>query len=188
MRLCGGLAFGTLFPAMASLVFDKQRDSLRYSRAVVVPSQSMRKLLLGCYPDTPPGSDSRLALGSVASRAMTVTRSPPKRPLCGLNTVFRSDALVVLTLSRISPEKGQDLLLRRAGWLGEPNPVFHASRSGCSSAAARPICRERRFLRRLQSMAVEAPQDTGHLPRPCHRHSQAGVLRGGRPLRLSFAP
>src|SRR5260370_34341537 len=49
---------------MAGLVFQKQRDSLRYSRAVVVPSDSMREVLMRCYPDTPPARTHVLPWGA----------------------------------------------------------------------------------------------------------------------------
>jgi glycosyltransferase involved in cell wall biosynthesis len=141
---------GALIPAMAKLVFDKQRDSLRYSRAVVVPSRSMRELLLTSYPDTPPERIHVLPWGvcdlgyddaAVAAEAAALRREYG----------IPRDALVLLTLSRISPEKGQDLLLqallaweRRADFPPQPLWLFI-----CGDAA---YMQGPRFLRRLQSL------------------------------------
>ena len=124
---------------MARLVFDKQRNSLRWSGAVVVPSRSMRELLLECYPDTPQEKIQVVPWGArdpgyedagVASEATTL-RNEYDIP---------RDALVLLTVSRISPEKGQDLLLQALlAW--DVSPTSRGSRCGCSSAAMRHTCR-----------------------------------------------
>jgi glycosyltransferase involved in cell wall biosynthesis len=142
--------FGALIPAMASLVFDKQRDSLRYSRAVVVPSRSMRELLLVSYPDTPPEKIHVLPWGACDpgyDDAAVAAEAAALRHEYGIP----SDALVLLTLSRISPEKGQDLLLhallaweRLADFPRQPLWLFI-----CGDAA---YMQGRRFLRRLQSL------------------------------------
>jgi glycosyltransferase involved in cell wall biosynthesis len=136
---------------MARLVFEKQRDSLRYSRAVAVPSESMRELLLRCYPDTPPEKiraipwgawDPGYDEGAVAAEADALRREYG----------VPGDALVLLTLSRISPEKGQDLLLealleweRLAGFPERPLWLFV-----CGDAA---YMRGARFRERLLALA-----------------------------------
>ncbi len=136
---------------MARLVFEKQRDSLRYSGAVVVPSQSMREVLLRCYPDTPPDKIHVLPWGvpdceyDDATVAAEVARL---RREFGIP----DDALVLLTLSRISPEKGQDRLLhalieweRRADFPPRPLWLFL-----CGDAA---YMQGRRFRQRLEALA-----------------------------------
>ena len=96
---------------MAKLVFAKQRDSLRYSRAVVVPSASMREVLLGSYPATPPSKINVIPWGAPDPGCESAAIGAEA---AGLRREYGipEDALVLLTLSRISPEKGQDLLLR----------------------------------------------------------------------------
>jgi len=137
---------------MTTLVFEKQRDSLRYSRAVVVPSSSMRELLLRCYPMTPPERIHVVPWGAwdpgyedaaIAAEAGRLRREYE----------IPSDARILLTLSRISPEKGQDLLLgalleweRLPSFLDRPLWLFV-----CGDAA---YMRGRRFLHRLQSLAA----------------------------------
>jgi glycosyltransferase involved in cell wall biosynthesis len=142
--------FGALIPAMAKLVFDKQRDSLHYSRAVVVPSRSMRELLLASYPDTPPEKIHVLPWGACDPGydvAAVAAEATALRHEYGIP----HDALVLLTLSRISPEKGQDLLLhtllaweRRSDFPWQPLWLFI-----CGDAA---YMQGHRFLRRLQSL------------------------------------
>jgi glycosyltransferase involved in cell wall biosynthesis len=97
-------------PGMARLVFQKQRDSLRYSRAVVVPSRSMRHVLLRCYPETPAEKIHVLPWGAPESNhdaAVVAAQAASMRA----EYRIPEDAQVLLTLSRISPEKGQDRLL-----------------------------------------------------------------------------
>jgi len=135
---------------MARLVFAKQRDSLRYSRAVVVPSQSMREVLLRCYPDTPSGKIHVLPWG--APDPCRHHAGDTKAAALRRAYAIPDDARVLLTLSRISPEKGQDLLLdalleweRRADFPQHPLWLFI-----CGDAA---YMQGRRFLRRLHALA-----------------------------------
>ncbi len=140
-----------IIPDMAKLVFDKQRDSLRYSRAVVVPSRKMRELLLDCYPDTRPEKIKVLPWGAydlANDDAVVATEAAALRQEYGVPL----DALVLLTLSRISPEKGQDLLLqalidweRDGDFPRQPLWLFI-----CGEAA---YMQGHRFLRRLRSLA-----------------------------------
>jgi glycosyltransferase involved in cell wall biosynthesis len=94
-----------VLPAMARLVWEKQEASVRHSRGLIMPSDGMRETMLRCYPWCDPDKFHVLPWGawsaaSVADPAM-------------LHREFgvSDDAHVLLTLSRISPEKGQDLLL-----------------------------------------------------------------------------
>jgi len=136
---------------MARLVFEKQRDSLRYSRAVVVPSESMRELLLRSYPDTPSAKINVLPWGvsDPGYEAVDIAAEA-----AGLRSEYGvpDDARVLLTLSRISPEKGQDLLLRALlEWERLPDfPQRPLWLFICGDAA---YMQGRRFMERLQSLA-----------------------------------
>jgi glycosyltransferase involved in cell wall biosynthesis len=98
-------------PGVLKLIFQKQRDSLKYSRGVVVPSDGMKRVLERCYPQIPPEKIHVLPWGlptlevdeSAASAESEVLRKHYRIP---------RDAFVLITLSRISPEKGQDRLLK----------------------------------------------------------------------------
>lgn len=137
---------------MTRLVFEKQRDSLRYSRAVVVPSESMRAVLQRSYPDTPPGKINVLPWGACdpgyADAAIAAEADGLRREYG-----VPDDVLVLLTLSRISPEKGQDLLLRALlDWERLPDfPQRPLWLFMCGDAA---YMQGRRFMARLRSLAA----------------------------------
>jgi glycosyltransferase involved in cell wall biosynthesis len=94
-----------IFPEMAQLVWEKQESSVRHSRGLIVPAEGMRDVLLRCYPDCPNEKIHVLPWGNWNE---DVPADPePLRREFGVPR----DARILLTLSRISPEKGQDLLL-----------------------------------------------------------------------------
>ncbi|MEO8100645.1 MAG: glycosyltransferase family 4 protein [Acidobacteriota bacterium] len=97
-----------MLPEMASLVWDKQQAVVEASRGLIVPSAGMRDVLLRCYPECPPAKIHVLPWGNWHA----ATPADPAS-VTALRREFQVpvDASVVLTLSRISPEKGQDLLL-----------------------------------------------------------------------------
>jgi glycosyltransferase involved in cell wall biosynthesis len=136
-----------LLPDVARLIWEKQEASVRCSRGLVVPSAGMRDTLLRCYPECPPEKIHVLPWGW-----WNGSEAGDPEPLRREFDV-PADALVLLTLSRISPEKGQDLLLEALlEWEGRndyprrPLYVFL-----CGEAA---FMRGERFLRRLQSLAA----------------------------------
>ncbi len=97
-------------PDVLKLVFEKQKRSVMHSRGLIVPSESMRDILERCYPKDAPGkvhvlpwgvpdtNEDSAALDAEAERLRRELQIPEGTP-------------VLLALSRISPEKGQDLLL-----------------------------------------------------------------------------
>ncbi|MFN0169942.1 MAG: glycosyltransferase family 4 protein [Bryobacteraceae bacterium] len=138
-----------LFPRIAKLVFEKQKQSLLFSHRVVVPSQEMRDLLLSCYPRIPDDRIRVLPWGHwlEPSAGLAVETEALRREL-----KLGGGQPVLVTLSRISPEKGQHRLLRSIErW--ESSADF--PRSGltlliCGEAA---YMAGRRYLRHLQSLA-----------------------------------
>jgi glycosyltransferase involved in cell wall biosynthesis len=93
-------------PEIAKLVWEKQEASVRHSRGLIVPSKGMREVLLRCYPQCAREKIHVLPWGNwnpeTSGDAEFVRREFD----------VPHDAQVLLTLSRISPEKGQDLLLQ----------------------------------------------------------------------------
>jgi len=85
-----------LCPDVLQLVFQKQRDCVRYSEACIVPSPEMREVIHRCY-----GREVRVEVlpWGTPSATHTSMRTPAEKKL------------TLLTLSRISPEKNQHLLL-----------------------------------------------------------------------------
>ena len=94
-----------LMPDVAGLIWDKQEASVLHSRGLIVPSEGMRDVLMRCYPECPPEKIHVLPWGNWNSDEPA--DAEPLRREFGVP----QDARVLLTLSRISPEKGQDLLL-----------------------------------------------------------------------------
>ncbi|MEQ1885856.1 MAG: glycosyltransferase family 4 protein [Bryobacteraceae bacterium] len=99
-------------PAMARLVWEKQESSVRHSTGLIVPSPEMRETILRCYPWCPAEKIHVLPWGAITSAEdhTTHTNSIDSAALRG-ELGIPNNAQVLLTLSRISPEKGQDLLL-----------------------------------------------------------------------------
>jgi glycosyltransferase involved in cell wall biosynthesis len=138
-------------PDILRLIFEKQWAASEYSRGLIVPSAAMKDLLLETYDRLPPEKIHVLPWGlpdepedveAIAAEAARI-RSEFSMP---------EDALTLLTLSRISPEKGQDRLLEalldweRLGELPErPLWVFL-----CGEAA---YMQGRRYERRLRALA-----------------------------------
>jgi glycosyltransferase involved in cell wall biosynthesis len=135
-----------LLPEIMRLIWEKQAASVLESRGLIVPSEGMREVLLCCYPDCLPSKIHVLPWGSWDLPADTGTEN--LRAEFGVPT----DARVLLTLSRISPEKGQDLLLnalsdweRRADFPDYPLWLFV-----CGEAA---FMQGEAFLQKLQRKA-----------------------------------
>jgi len=136
-----------LLPGIARLIWEKQEASVRGSRGLIVPSAGMRDILLRCYPWCPPEKIHVLPWGSWDSGARG-DAEPLRREFA-----IPPGARILLTLSRISPEKGQDLLLdalaeweRRADFPAYPLWLFI-----CGDAA---FMQGRRFLDDLKRRAA----------------------------------
>jgi glycosyltransferase involved in cell wall biosynthesis len=94
-----------LLPEITQLIWEKQEASVRCSRGLVMPSVGMRETILRCYPACAVEKVHLLPWGAW-ERYPSADPEPLRREFG-----VPQDALVLLTLSRISPEKGQDLLL-----------------------------------------------------------------------------
>ena len=100
----------TLAPSILRLIFEQQRASLLWSERVVVPSADMKSILLRCYPATP---SERIEVLPWGCPALPPSDAESERQAAALRAGYglSPDARVLLCLSRISPEKGQDFLL-----------------------------------------------------------------------------
>ncbi|HXP86144.1 MAG TPA: glycosyltransferase family 4 protein [Bryobacteraceae bacterium] len=140
--------WGRLLPDMAGLIWDKQEACVRHSRGLIVPSAGMRDTLLNCYADCPAEKIHVLPWGSWDSTDPLPDPAPLRQEFG-----VPANARVLLTLSRISPEKGQDRLLetlleweRRPDYPAEPLWLFI-----CGEAA---FMQGQRFLKRLRRLAA----------------------------------
>ncbi len=100
-----------LTPDLLKLVFEKQRETARWSGALILPSSGMARTVEACY-----GAETRSrcrvlpwgAWRADVDEAEVARRAERARRDFGL----RPEAITLLTVSRISPEKGLHLLLQ----------------------------------------------------------------------------
>lgn len=109
-----------LVPDVLRLVFDKQRQTVAHSRRMILPSRAMAETVARCYSRIP--APHPYVEESFEQRAVTVPWGiwsddvPPEaaergaQKLKGLYGIGPASK-VIMTLSRISPEKGIHLLL-----------------------------------------------------------------------------
>ncbi len=149
-------------PRLATLVFDQQEDSLRYSRAAIVPSSGMRATMLRCYPWLPPDRVKIVPWG-VPDEIWTRNEIDAETERLKQEFGVPGDARVLLTLSRISPEKGQDALLqtlleweRRDDYPEHPLWLFI-----CGDAA---YMQGHRYLKRLRLLSSRLSRTRVHFP------------------------
>jgi glycosyltransferase involved in cell wall biosynthesis len=115
-----------LLPDLLSLVFEKQRETVLHSSRMIFPSRAMARTVESCY--------GGLLDGGIGPRSVVVPWGvwDPRaddNDAARLSRELREhyqlgpDTQVVLTLSRISPEKGLHLLLKAARLLEEQNDL-----------------------------------------------------------------
>lgn len=88
--------FEPWLPGPLGLVFTNQHNCVRHSVGHVVMTDAMKQTILACYPETP------------AEKVHVIPWGAPEH---GDGTSNHDRPLTILTLSRISPEKGQHRLL-----------------------------------------------------------------------------
>ncbi len=158
-----------MMPPMAGLVWAKQEAVVDASAGLIVPSPRMREVILRCYPDCPPEKIHVLPWGNWHS---TEPADPDAVAALRAEFTVPPDAQVLLTLSRISPEKGQDLLLeslieweRGGGVPQQPLTLFI-----CGEAAfmqgQKHMARLRELAAKLKHVRVVFP---GHVTGPRKR-------------------
>jgi len=143
--------FGSWYPSIAKLVFEKQRQSLLHSRSVIVPTAAMRQLLLRCYPATPPERVRVLPWGHSLE---SFDAGDLSFEIQKLRDQYQLHPAVptLLCLSRISPEKGQDLLLEAiAEW--ETQPGFPANGLNLVICGEAAYMMGQRYFEKLKTLA-----------------------------------
>ncbi len=136
--------FEAWLPGPLGLVFANQHNCVRHSVGHIVMTEAMKRTILGCYPETP---------------AEKVNVIPWGAPEHGEGVANHDRPLTILTLSRISPEKGQHRLLEALrGYRGRLRVVIagEAAFMGGEDYAARL----RKIAGELKNIEVVFP---GHL-------------------------
>jgi glycosyltransferase involved in cell wall biosynthesis len=129
------------FVPWPGLVFHKQRDCVRYSTRIVVPSAPMKEMIRRCYPRCEAGKIDVVPWGDIAAR-------PAVEP-------YRADGFIIMTLSRLSPEKGIERLLEALRYVDEEVRVWI-----CGAPA---YMKGRRYERKLRKMADARVEFVGHV-------------------------
>ncbi len=105
---------GRVLPDVLQLVFEKQRETVAHSRRIIVPSTAMAETIRRCYCELVPDSElsRRIAVVPWGVWAQDPTDAEKNRAeeLREYHEIG-PDAFTLMTLSRISPEKGIHLLL-----------------------------------------------------------------------------
>lgn len=140
------------WPDLLQLVFEKQRQAASHCRYLVVPSQRMRTILEASYPEMPPGRVKVVPWGvfGVEFSADEVAQAKQR-----LREAWQLDARapLLVTLSRISPEKSQDVLLR-ALKIGEEQGAIPPGLT-LAIVGAPSYMMGQRFLEKLRKLAGE---------------------------------
>ncbi|CAN0511182.1 unnamed protein product, partial [Phaeothamnion confervicola] len=97
-------------PDVLQLVFEKQRRALAHCPYVVVPSPPMEGVLRGCHPGLPQGRIQVLPWGSPICQPTPEDVETAREALLQ-EWGLQSGVPMLVTLSRIAPEKNQGLLL-----------------------------------------------------------------------------
>jgi glycosyltransferase involved in cell wall biosynthesis len=138
-------------PDVLRLVYDKQWDFAHHASAVIVPSAAMRAVLLEEYPGIDGGRILEVGWGAPDEAADPAAVEGEKAALRAAWGV-RAGERVVLTLSRVSPEKGQDRLLEAVRWMeacGRAGPGFRLVICGAPA-----FMQGESYMRRLRRLAA----------------------------------
>jgi glycosyltransferase involved in cell wall biosynthesis len=100
-----------ILPDMLKLIFVKEEESVMYSKGVIVPSAGMKRQLLRMYRGLPAEKIHVVPWGAETARG---DEQETKAKAAELRSKYkiRDDEPVLIMLSRVSPEKGHDRLLK----------------------------------------------------------------------------
>jgi glycosyltransferase involved in cell wall biosynthesis len=133
-------------PSISKLVWEKQEASVLHSQGLIMPSEGMKEVMLRCYPNCAP----------IHVLPWGILEPGLAGDAASLRGEFNipENARVLLTLSRISPEKGQDLLLEKLiEWEKSPDyPQEPLWLFICGDAA---FMQGLQFLERLRKLAAK---------------------------------
>ncbi len=109
------LGISWVLPDLLRLIFEKQRETVVHSRRMILPSQTMQETLGRCYGRLlPPGAFAQRSLvvpWGVWSGEPSARKGEREDEALRDHYQIGPQTTVLMTLSRISPEKGLHLLL-----------------------------------------------------------------------------
>jgi glycosyltransferase involved in cell wall biosynthesis len=149
--------FGVV-PDILRLVFEKQYLCVRHSARIVVPSPPMKATILRCYPWCAPEKIVVLPWGDVSAR--DAARPVPK--VFGTPYPIADDEVVIITLSRLSPEKGIERLLAALPYVDARGKKLHVFICG-GAAYMKGRAYERKLRRLAEKVTTARVEFTGHV-------------------------
>jgi glycosyltransferase involved in cell wall biosynthesis len=153
---CRRLGLAGAVPDLLRIIFEKQSDTVRHSSRLIVPSRTMAATLGRCYDGLLPGgaADGRIRIvpwGAFENEAP----APTEAEVQALRDHFQigPETSVIMTLSRISPEKGIHLLMEALRLLEEEGRLTgrDVALLVCGEAA---FMQGAAYLRRVRSAAA----------------------------------
>lgn len=145
--------FGVM-PDVLRLVFEKQYQCVRHSARIVVPSAPMKEMILRCYPWCVPEKIVVLPWGDVSVHEAARPASLP----CPI----ADDEIVIITLSRLSPEKGIERLLAALPHVNAHEKKVHVFICG-GAAYMKGHAYERKLRRLAERVNTARVEFTGHV-------------------------
>ncbi|MCC7518272.1 MAG: glycosyltransferase family 4 protein [Verrucomicrobiae bacterium] len=145
-------------PGLLRLVFHKQHDCVRHSARIVVPSEPMRETIRRSYRECPEERVEVLPWGDLSASETPAASDVPD---------VAADEYLVVTMSRISSEKGLERLLRAL-----PRVETEGRRVCVMICGAPAFMTGQRCLRRLRRLVRRVPA--------CIRVDFPGHLTAGR--------
>jgi glycosyltransferase involved in cell wall biosynthesis len=154
------LGMSTLVPKMLNLIWPKQEASVRHSSGLIVPSSRMKEVLIREYPGVDPGKIHVLPWGTWDNSASAEEVAQEKAAIQASYPSVPGD-WNLLMLSRISPEKGQDRLLK-ALWLLEKDPDFPAEKVNVFISGEAAYMMGQRFEKELKRLSARLKRCRTH--------------------------
>lgn len=145
--------FGVM-PDVLRLVFEKQYQCVQYSTRIVVPSTPMKEMILRCYPSCAAEKIVVLPWGDISARDAAGPVVAPYQ--------VSDDEIVVITLSRLSPEKGIERLLAALPCVDAREKKIRVFICG-GAAYMKGRAYERRLRRLAEKVSTARIEFTGHV-------------------------
>ncbi len=152
-----------LAPLILRLIFQRQAESVRHSAAIAVPSSGMKRTLLECWPEA---REERIHVLPWGAPPRDADAEDGDAEALRREFGVGKEERILLALSRISPEKGQDVLLESLlDWereRGSPIPSVRLFLCGAPAymQGRAHMARLERLASRLRRIRVEFP---GHV-------------------------
>jgi len=151
-RAAERLGVGRLAPDIARLVWAKEGESARYAEALVAPSAPLAEALAVCYPGRGVESRAHVVPWGVIGEADPSLRALRRETLADYE--IAEDRFVLLTLSRLSPEKRVEKLLGALRWIEKERPQL-ADRLALVVAGGPAYMGGDRYYAKLEQTAAE---------------------------------